>query len=102
MCALRLNESTIHPDIQYFANFNTCYAIWLAKVDALCRRLLNIELMHLIETEGLDPIEFYEEDIDPDMYFAGVVVPIIEQEQGGGSIDEVIGLEAMWGNKGPP
>jgi len=101
MCALRLNERTIRPDIQHYANFNTCYAVWLAKVDALCGRLLNIELMHLIESEGLDPIEYYEENVHPDQYFAGVVVPAIENEQGGEFIDEVIGLEAMWGNKYP-
>lgn len=101
MSALRVDERTIRPDIQHYANYNTCYSVWLAKVDALCVRLLNTELMQLIDAEGLDPSEYYEERVHPDQYFAGVIVPVIEEENGGDLIEEIVGLEAMWGNKYP-
>jgi hypothetical protein len=101
MLALRVNERTIRSDIQHYANYNTCYSVWLSKVDALCTRLLNVDLMQLIDSEGLDPIEYYENNVHPDLYFAGVVVPTIESDHGGDLIDEVIGLAAMWGNKQP-
>jgi hypothetical protein len=95
------NERTISADIQSFANYNTCYAVWLAKVDALCGRLLNVELLQLLESESIDPLEDFEQGVHPDKFFADVLVTVIEQEQGADFIEEVIGIEAMWGISTP-
>lgn len=98
MPALRMTRD-IEPsqDIQTFANFNTCYAVWLAKVDALCNRLLNVELLQLIESDGIDPWDYWDDGTRPEKFFAEVLVTHVESDQGADFIDEVIGLEAMWG-----
>lgn len=85
------------PDILSYANQNIGYAVWLARVDALCGRLLNVELLQLLESEGFDPYEDWEQGIHPAKFFADVLVTIIEQEQGIDFLEEMIGLEAMWG-----
>jgi hypothetical protein len=88
-------------DLQEYASFNTCYAVWLAKVDALCGRLLNVELLQLLESDGIDPWEDWNSGVRPERFFSAVLVPHIELDQGAEFIDEVIGLEAMWGASSP-
>src|ERR1700741_929089 len=88
----------IEPDDHHlrYAQFDTCYAVWLAKVDALCGRLLNLGLLEVLDADGLDPYDEYIRGMTPDRYFADVFVTHCEVEQGCSFIDEVIGIEATW------
>lgn len=88
-------------DLLSFANHDTAYAVWLAKVEALCSRFLNVELLQLIESACLDPYDDWQQCMRPEKFFADVIVTLCEEEQGADFIDEVIGTEATWGDRQP-
>jgi hypothetical protein len=75
------------------------YAAWLSKVDALCLRFLDQDLLSvpmLNLEDRLDPLECYERSVTPSMYFLEVVEQL-KLENGIDLMDEFIAKQAKWG-----
>ncbi len=83
-----------------FAGNDTAYAVWLAKVEVLCDRFLNIEMMQLIESEDLDPYDDWKRCVRPERFFTDILIPIVEDGIDS-LIDDIIGREATWGETQP-
>jgi hypothetical protein len=81
------------------ANFDSCYAVWLRKVNELCERFLNVELGDI--EDAWDPRDYYDNDMRPATYFKDVLVPAFEVDQGCDFIEELVAENAMWGGEKP-
>ena len=84
------------------ANGDVCFMTWLNKVDALCMRFLDIDLLSIPEAmeEPYYPDHNYEEKMSPEEYFLWLVISI-KQGSPEEEIDRQIARMAKWGDRWP-
>jgi hypothetical protein len=82
-----------------YATYNTCFANWLGRVDALCERFVGMSFEGVIASESLDPHEaFYTLDASPEQFFQESVIPMLESEHGADFIQCNMASLALWGD----
>ncbi len=85
------------------ANYDSCYAGWLQRLDDLCDHFLDIRFRDLIaQGSDLDPHDaYYVQKCRPEMFLRECVVPYLENEHGAEFIHDHIGENIMWGARRP-
>src|SRR6266576_2445783 len=84
------------------ANFDSCYAEWLGRLDQLCERFLDIRFGDIKDLADFDTRDAYHiQKCRPEQYFKEFVVPYMQNEHGLEFINEHIGEKVMWGMTPP-
>lgn len=87
------------PEFWDYARGDSEFAEWLTRVDDLCLRFLDQDLISVSMvdlSEGLDPQECYERNVSPTMYFAEILEHL-KLENGIDLIDSYVAQQAKWG-----
>jgi hypothetical protein len=85
------------------SNGNPCFAAWLQKVDKLCMRFLDIDLLSIPEAmeEPYFPDHSFEEEMEPMKYFLWLLESMKQ-----GSPEDGINIQVArmikWGVQWPP
>lgn len=88
------------PDFWEYARGNSDFSEWISKVDVLCERFLNQDLMSvptLSFYNEFDLEECYERDVTPIMYFIEMLEQL-KMENGSDLIDGFVAQQAKWGS----
>jgi len=91
---------TIEQQYLTKANFDTCFADWLRRVDQLCQRFLDATFLDL-EEDAFEPRDYFDAGMRPEIYFKDVVIPVFELDFGCDFVEELIAENAMWGGEKP-
>jgi hypothetical protein len=82
-----------------YAKGDTCFAIWLKKVDDICMRFLDQDLLSISEIDcidGLDLRDAFDLGTTPGEYFSGLMAHM-KIENGDDLIEEHVAKMAKWG-----
>ena len=88
------------PDFWEVARGDPDLGYWLQRIDQLCMRFLNQDLLSIpvIDLEDrLEPIECYDRGVTPGMYF-NEIAEELRTENGIDLIDSYIAKQAKWGS----
>ena len=85
------------------ANGNPCFTTWLNKVDKLCMRFLDIDLLSIPEAQEdpYYPDHGYDEEMSPEAYFLWLVESM-KQSTPEDEIDVQVARMIKWGIQWPP
>lgn len=85
------------------ANGNPCFTAWLLKVDKLCMRFLDIDLLSIPEAleDPYYPDHNYEENMSPEAYFL-YLLSSMKQGSPEEEIDRQVARMIKWGVQWPP
>jgi len=84
------------------ANGNLCFTAWLNKVDKLCMRFLDIDLLSIPEAmeDPYYPDSNYEDNMSPEAYFL-YLLHSMKQGASEDEIDRQVARMAKWGEQWP-
>lgn len=91
------------PEFWAYAQGDSGFARWLARVDELCLRFIDQDLLSvpmLDLSDHMDPQECYERGITPNMYFIEILEHL-KTESGIDLIDRYVAQQAKWGSVCP-
>lgn len=82
-----------------YAQFDSCYAEWLERLDDLCHHMLNIRFLDLIEHSDFDPRDdYYTDQIRPDAYLQDKIIPHLQYDSGAEFVFEMMAENIIWGH----